>query len=53
MMRENPGVTIAELAQTIGISDRAVKKSIKKLKEGGLLRRVGPDKGGHWEVVGT
>ena len=51
MMRENPQVTIAELAKTTGLSDRAVKKSIKKLKEGGLLRRVGPDKGGHWEVV--
>jgi hypothetical protein len=21
------------------------------LKEFGLLRRVGPDKGGHWEVI--
>ena len=51
MMRENPRITIAELAQTISISDRIIKKSIKKLKEGGLLRRVGPDKGGHWEVI--
>jgi ATP-dependent DNA helicase RecG len=52
IMRENPRVTIAELAQIIGLSDRAVKKNIKKLKEEGLLKRVGPDKGGYWEVVG-
>jgi len=51
-MRENPRVTIAELAQIIGLSDRAVKKNIKKLKEEGLLKRVGPDKGGYSEVVG-
>ena len=25
--------------------------NIRKLKADGRLRRVGPDKGGHWEVV--
>jgi len=44
-------MTIAELASELGISDRAVKKQIAKLKEQRLLRRIGPDKGGHWEVV--
>ena len=26
------------------------QSSFDKLKEGGMIRRVGPDKGGHWEV---
>ena len=30
---------------------RGIDKNIKKLKEQGLIRRVDPDKGGHWEVV--
>ena len=51
-IKENPELTITELAQRTGISDRAVKKNIKKLKEKGLLRRVGADTSGHWEVVG-
>jgi len=49
-MELNPEVTIDQLAQELGISARAVKKQISKLKENGLLRRIGPDKGGRWVV---
>ena len=35
----------------LGISRRAVAKQIAILKESGQLRRIGPDKGGHWEIV--
>jgi ATP-dependent DNA helicase RecG len=44
--------TIDELAKELGVSSRAVKKNLHKLKEQGLLRRVGPDKGGRWEILG-
>ena len=27
------------------------EKNIEKLKQKGLLKRIGPAKGGHWEVV--
>ena len=40
-----------DLAGVLGISSRAVEKQIAKLREQGRLRRVGPDKGGHWEVL--
>ncbi len=51
LMRNDPAITIADLVQNIGITDRAIKKQIEKLKVQGRIRRVGPDKGGHWEVV--
>ena len=51
IMAEEPGVTIPELAERIGIGERAVKKNIANLQAAGKLRRVGPDKGGHWEVM--
>ncbi|MBI4320155.1 MAG: winged helix-turn-helix transcriptional regulator [Chloroflexi bacterium] len=51
LMRRNPGITIAELALSVGITDRAIKKQIEKMKSQGRIRRIGPDKGGHWEVV--
>ncbi len=38
------------IAKNVGISLDGVKKSIRLLKEKGLLIRVGQDKGGHWEV---
>lgn len=49
-IRRDPDVTIADLAQEVGITDRAIKKQIERLKEQGRLRRIGPDRGGHWEI---
>lgn len=34
----------------LSVSRQAVQKHIVNLKAAGRLRRVGPDKGGHWEV---
>jgi ATP-dependent DNA helicase RecG len=51
MVGQNSGVTIEDLANSIGISPGAIKKNIQKLNKKGILKRVGPDKGGHWEVV--
>jgi len=52
LLRENPKLTTAGLAQEVGISAKGVEKQLANLKREGLLRRIGPDKGGHWEVVG-
>ena len=46
-----PTATIAEVMDATGLSQSGVKKVIRKLKDANLLRRIGPDKGGHWEVV--
>ena len=51
-LRQNPNMSTTELAGQIGISRRAVAKHIAVLQALGALRRIGPDKGGHWEVVG-
>ncbi len=50
LIAENPNITIKELAELLKITDRAVKKNIDGLKKAERLRRVGPDKGGYWEV---
>ena len=52
LMRGDPETTIAGLANNLSVADRAIKKQIEKLKSQGRIRRIGPDKGGHWEVVG-
>lgn len=51
LLRANPGITIAGLCDRIGLSDRAIKNHLAKLKEAGKIRRLGPDKGGRWEVL--
>ena len=50
-VEKNPHITAPELAGILGISERKTKENIKKLKERALLKRIGPDKGGHWEVA--
>lgn len=51
MILSNPYTTIKDMADTLHITDRAVKKNINNLKTEGLLKRIGPDKGGYWEAV--
>ena len=50
LIKENSAVTIPEIAQTLGLSIKGVEKIIRTLKQEDRLRRIGPDKGGHWEV---
>ena len=47
----NPSATTYELAEVTGLSISGIEKNIRELKASGSLRRVGPDRGGHWEVV--
>lgn len=52
MIKENPKITLDELAEAIGKSRRTVARQIKQLQEDGVIRRVGSDKTGNWEVIG-
>ena len=51
LLNKNSHITIPKLAEQVSITTRAVEKNIKKLQDAGSLKRVGPDKGGHREVV--
>jgi len=44
-------LTTQQLGDALGISKRAVLKQIEKLKSQSRLRRIGPAKGGRWEVL--
>ena len=47
----NPYVTIPQVASQLNLNPRGIAKHFKALQEKGVIRRVGPDKGGHWEVI--
>lgn len=51
MMAAYPFITTDMIAENLSITRRAVAKQVAKLKEEGRIVRLGPDKGGHWEVV--
>jgi predicted HTH transcriptional regulator len=48
---QNKNISSKELAELVGISQRKMEKNISWLKEKGLIKRIGHDKGGHWEIV--
>ncbi len=51
-IKEKPTVSRKELSVELKINGSAVQKHIENLKKKGLLRRIGADRGGHWEVMG-
>ncbi len=50
-MRKDPRISTATLAEKLALSTTAVDKNIQYLKSHGHIRRIGPAKGGHWEVL--
>ncbi|MBW1720026.1 MAG: putative DNA binding domain-containing protein [Deltaproteobacteria bacterium] len=50
LLADTPEMTIPKLAKALGISTRAIEKQIAKLQKSNQLKRIGPAKGGHWQV---
>ncbi len=50
-LKKNPYATIEELSELVGIAKKNIFNNMKKLQENGLLRRIGADKNGWWEVI--
>jgi ATP-dependent DNA helicase RecG len=51
LLKAEPKLAAREIAGRLGITQRAVEKQIAKLKKEGRIRRIGPAKGGRWEVM--
>lgn len=51
LLKGNLFMTLAQIAAKIERSLRAVELASSKLVKEGLLKYVGPQKGGHWEVL--
>ena len=48
---ENPKITLTELSELLGLHRATIADNTSKLQKLGALKRVGPDKTGHWEIV--
>ena len=49
-IKENPYVTQEELADIVGIARKNIIANMKKLQTNGLIKRIGADKNGHWQI---
>ena len=51
-LKNNPKASRKDLTDNIiDLTEDRVKYNLKRLKEFGLIRRVGPDKGGFWKII--
>ena len=53
LIKQNPSISKKMIEKHGDLSKKSVEYNIKKLKKMGLLKRVGPAKGGHWEITKT
>lgn len=51
MMIANPEITRSELVEKTHKSNSTVFRMIEKLKSENYIKRIGPTKGGYWEIL--
>ena len=50
-IKNNSKITQNELMEVTSLTRRGVEWNLAKLKEKGIIKRIGPAKGGYWEVI--
>lgn len=52
ILQKDNTLSVADIADNLfDITPSGVQYHINQMKKQGILRRIGPDKGGHWEVI--
>lgn len=51
IIKNNPSITTANIAEVSGKSIRTIQLKLNKLKKEGIIKHVGSNKNGHWEVL--
>ncbi len=50
LMEKNPKISISELSSILNVSIKKIRSIIYQLKKEGVLTRIGPSNGGHWQI---
>ena len=50
-LRQHPEAILTDLAKELQISYKGVEWHFTRMKKEGLIKHIGPNNGGHWEVV--
>lgn len=51
LIRQDQFITSREIATKLGMARSGISKHLRNLQEMGVLRHIGFNKGGHWEVI--
>jgi predicted HTH transcriptional regulator len=50
-LRDEPTIKIADLSEKTGVPQRTVERALAQLKKEGVIKRLGSNRAGRWEVV--
>jgi ATP-dependent DNA helicase RecG len=50
-IKENNRISIDQLAEILKVTRRTIIRDLEILKKQNFIKRTGPAKGGHWEVM--
>jgi len=50
-IKNDPYISLSKLSEILDLSQTSIENNIAKLKGKGFIKRIGPAKGGHWEVI--
>lgn len=51
MMSNAPKISVKEISERIGLTLRQTERIVAGMKQKGILRRVGTNRSGHWEII--
>jgi ATP-dependent DNA helicase RecG len=51
LIKDNPKITQRELMVETGLTRRGVEWNLRKLKDEGVIHRIGSARSGYWEVT--
>ena len=49
LIRQNPSITIEDMAERLDANERTIKRDIEELKN--IIEHIGPTKGGTWRII--
>lgn len=50
VIKNDPYITQEELSEIVGITRKSIIANMKKLQTAGLIKRIGADKNGYWQI---
>ena len=50
-IKKNINISANDIANILNKNSRTIQRAIATLKETNRIKRIGPDKGGHWEII--
>jgi ATP-dependent DNA helicase RecG len=51
LIQIDPGYTYADMAEKLSVSRKTISARIKSLKDKEIIRRIGSDTNGYWEII--